>query len=916
MAVSRGRRAGRGGPRRAAGLPVLRWLQVGAVAAGVGVALVAAPGVAQADTGATSSGSGSSQGASAGAGSSSSTGTGTGSGSDSGSSENASANDDGTTTAAGEDTAAVEAAASDADTDLDHDSWEPSAGPGVASGHLDAAADEGSADVDSADVAGVDGLSASTETPESSGVVSEASGEDGHDALAAAIEATGSAEGSNLASTSSESVAPDSSDGEAIESASTASAAVSPVASSRSTVSPRAPFAYSMSQPDYPEWVSAPVTWRSIIDEGLSWLGLGALAPNLSVPQFPVPDLIAGIWVGMRRLHSTFFNSAPRLAPSGYIADPWTGVITGNLGGFDPDGDAITYRITNAPVHGVLQIAEDGTYTYTPHSEFAADGGTDAFTVIAEDTGYVNPWQLRSTGLLAGLAKLLTRLGITGPAGSSVATVNLIGLPVLCAAGEEGCASAAASHSPSVTVHNNSENTIWVYNLTSSGNYSITDPPTTPVSIAKGSSASVTLAVGTGKPGDPENRIYIVEGDTGFTLPVASAGGVDPFNPTAVTVGNSFHNYSFVEYFLYPANGGYEYTIDTSYIDEWSLPIQSKFTIPNGVHWSGAESGHVYGFNDFDTVVKQLKAAGKHMPDGGPYKDLVWSGATPWTPQPPSTVSRIIGPDKVWAQQSGQPASNFNMNNAGWVPTSYQDFVQYGAHQTTGPHPETVYPYAYNGHAYDKTVDNFTFWKNEVAAPGGTPYPIALRTAAKLDGFSAVDGVWGFFTYPNDEKAGQFTNIPTSVSMDIYVHGSADGLSDSLIEGGKWLYSSSPTRSDADLLKPGRNMLVGTESTDTFILDYIYKSRRATPLLIAQGFENDIIAIDKTSLPGAVSNTVDIVDCFWPGGVFANYDSQFIYDRSSGLLYYDQHPDRFGYTGILANLSLSQVDPSQAVFVL
>ena len=61
-----------------------------------------------------------------------------------------------------------------------------------------------------------------------------------------------------------------------------------------------------------------------------------------------------------------------------------------------------------------------------------------------------------------------------------------------------------------------------------------------------------------------------------------------------------------------------------------------------------------------------------------------------------------------------------------------------------------------------------------------------------LDGYPAdANGVYGFFTYPNDETAGQFTNIPDAVSLDVYVFGASDGVSDSVIKGGKWLYSSS-----------------------------------------------------------------------------------------------------------------------------
>ena len=672
----------------------------------------------------------------------------------------------------------------------------------------------------------------------------------------------------------------------------------------------------SKSQPDYPASVSAPVTWRAILTEGLSWIGLDALTPYLPVPQFPVPDLISGAWIGLRRLHYTFFNSAPRLSPGTYVQDPDTGLGTGNLGGHDADGDTITYVVTGQPLHGTVHIAEDGTYTYTPHAEFARTGGTDSFTVAADDNGAANPWHVRPIAdLLTGLTTFLNRLGLTTPPDPSTATITVAQSPVPC--GDDGCGAGDAELAPSITVHNSSDTSIWVYNLTKSGDYSI-PASFEPVEIAKGSSAPVTLALGTGAVGAPKNRIYIVEADkngNGFSLPVDSTSGVDVFNPTALTAGNSFLNYNFLEYFLYPADGGHEYTIDTSYIDEWSLPIQFKFTIPHDAHWTGAESGTTYGFNDFDTVVSQLTAARGPHDASVPYQDLVWSGSTPWGPQPPSSVSRIVGPDKVWAAQSLEPPSNFNMDNTGWVPVSYQDFVKYGSHTVDN---KKIQPYAYNGNEYSTSQNNFDFWRYEVTAPGGTPYPIALRTAAHLDGYPAVNGVYGFFTYPNDEAAGQFTNIPTAVSLDIYVHGSSDGASDSVTEGGTWLYSSSPTQSDTGLFgKRGRDVLAGSQATDTFILDSLFTSRRSTPLVIAEEQENDIIAIDKTALPGATSFDVDVVDCLWfLGGGFANYDSQFVYERSTGYLYYDEDPHRFGYTGVLAKLRPGSIDPADTVFVL
>jgi hypothetical protein len=438
-----------------------------------------------------------------------------------------------------------------------------------------------------------------------------------------------------------------------------------------------------------------------------------------------------------------------------------------------------------------------------------------------------------------------------------------------------------------------------VYNLTASGNYRI-PAGFEPVSIAPQSSAPVTLAVGTGPLGSPENRIYIVEGATGISLPVDSPAGIDAFNPTAVTAGNSFLNYNFLEYYLYPASGGYQYTIDTSYIDEWSLPIQYKFTL-NGADWSGAVDGRTYGFKDFDTVVSQLKAA------GGPYSDLVWSGATPWGPQPPTTVTRIIGPDKVWAQQSGQVPPNTNMNQSGWVPASYQNFVQYGA-------AGVVYPYAWNGTEYSPT-GNFDFWKNSVDGPASTPYPMALRMAAIHDGFPAdANGVYGFFTYPNDETAGQFTNIPSAVSLDIFVYGAGDGLTDSVIDGGQWVYSRPPgTPSRAG----NRGPLVGTDATDSFILNRVFADTRGKNDVVsleANQDERDIVVIDSGSL-GATSTYIDVVEKAQFKGP-ANYNSQFVYETSTGKLYYDKDPQRRGYNGVLADLSGSSIDPMAATFVL
>ncbi len=519
---------------------------------------------------------------------------------------------------------------------------------------------------------------------------------------------------------------------------------------------------------------------------------------------------------------------------------------------------------------------------------------------------------------------------------AAAATVPAPGTAAPAAVPDSACCSSpaagtdAAATAPAITIYNNSTSqSIWVYNLTATGNYSIPDTPWTtdsappdwvgPVQITAGSSAPVTLAVYNAAPGSPGNRIYIVEGSA-FTLPITEPSGVDPFYPPGSPGDDAFSNYSFLEYSLYPvAGGGYQYTIDVSYIDEWSLPIQTKFTL-NGADWKGAVSGKTYGFSDFDTVVSQLNAA------GGPYGDLVWSGATPWAPQPPTTVRRIIGPDKVWTAQSGEPPSNINMNQTGWVPASYQNFVQYGSYVDPRT-KKTVYPYAFNGTgvscrpasctATPRTQTNFDFWRYRVSAPGSTPYPMALRTAAILDGFTTADanGVYGFFTYPNDEAAGQFTNIPTAVSLDVYVHGSSDGVSDGAIPGGAWYYTSSAAHNRRRLLQ-ARPRVSGTDGTDTYIVDYAFKFAPKAPRLDVNGPGGDIAVIDRLAL-GATSTTIDVVDRAWfLCGALSNVHSQFVYERSTGTLYYDKNPNLPGYTAVLAKFNGGVTDPAGTLFVL
>ncbi|WP_445166145.1 Ig-like domain-containing protein [Mycolicibacterium sp. Dal123E01] len=61
------------------------------------------------------------------------------------------------------------------------------------------------------------------------------------------------------------------------------------------------------------------------------------------------------------------------------------GVITGTLNARQANGYALTYTVSAAPQQGTVAIHDDGTFTYTPNAQFTALGGTDTFSVVADD---------------------------------------------------------------------------------------------------------------------------------------------------------------------------------------------------------------------------------------------------------------------------------------------------------------------------------------------------------------------------------------------------------------------------------------------------------------------------------------------------------------------------------------------------
>jgi hypothetical protein len=56
--------------------------------------------------------------------------------------------------------------------------------------------------------------------------------------------------------------------------------------------------------------------------------------------------------------------------------------LVGQLYGYDPDGDAITAQLVSGPTNGTLTFHPDGTFTYTPNTNYI---GADSFTYTWSD---------------------------------------------------------------------------------------------------------------------------------------------------------------------------------------------------------------------------------------------------------------------------------------------------------------------------------------------------------------------------------------------------------------------------------------------------------------------------------------------------------------------------------------------------
>ena len=145
------------------------------------------------------------------------------------------------------------------------------------------------------------------------------------------------------------------------------------------------PTAFAAVDAPLPSSLTAPVTWQSIVSDVLRWFGLPTLFAGW-IPATPVPPPLEALWLVVRRVEYTVANDAP-VATSQTIdpQDPETGVITGNIDAEDPDGDTLTYTVSQQPAHGTVTVDQQGNWAYTPDEFASQNGATVHFTIAVDD---------------------------------------------------------------------------------------------------------------------------------------------------------------------------------------------------------------------------------------------------------------------------------------------------------------------------------------------------------------------------------------------------------------------------------------------------------------------------------------------------------------------------------------------------
>jgi hypothetical protein len=274
------------------------------------------------------------------------------------------------------------------------------------------------------------------------------------------------------------------------------------------------------------------------------------------------------------------------------------------------------------------------------------------------------------------------------------------------------------------TIHNATQDTLYVYNYPFKEQIA-----TQPITLPPSKTLQLPLQT------NSEMRLYF--SNRRLTNTIEQGKAPDVFN----YYSDATATYSFMEYLYEPLSS--RYTVDLSYIDEYSYPVTVNFSkVPST--YTGCQSGFEYGFSSLSSAKAALKQQTDYRWDA-----LIWPAqvVTVWNNGDyPQNMDRIIGPNKVW------PSSG------NWVPDSYAAFL-------------TSLPLDGN-QLFGAGTTNWVGWQNLAEnsnpSPSATGYVKALHSIAPAD----KSGKYGFFCYPNDNATGEFTWVPesTSCTITIYPH--------------------------------------------------------------------------------------------------------------------------------------------------
>jgi hypothetical protein len=105
-----------------------------------------------------------------------------------------------------------------------------------------------------------------------------------------------------------------------------------------------------------------------------------APAPNSPEPVTPV------VWAVLAWVRRNLFNQSPTITYNPTTTVQTGQTVTGKIGATDPEGDALTYKVTAVPQHGTVTIDQaTGTFTYTPNDINYTAAQIDSFTVSVTD---------------------------------------------------------------------------------------------------------------------------------------------------------------------------------------------------------------------------------------------------------------------------------------------------------------------------------------------------------------------------------------------------------------------------------------------------------------------------------------------------------------------------------------------------